>query len=140
MFRETYYLMRRGLSMRPVAGRRTESGNPVNGLAAVRTVEHQLPKLPFNVRLHVQKLQPQQFGLERYRMRSVKASRQSLIHERVRGCRLVANDAYRTLKDVTLVSGHAGMLGRPSDAPHHGPSGCRHLASGNDSTRRWPSD
>ena len=44
--------------MRPMARRDSEPGDPMDRLATVRAVENELPKLAFEIGLHVQELEP----------------------------------------------------------------------------------
>ncbi len=83
-------VMRRWLRVRPVADRDPETCDPMDRLAALRAVEHELTEITLESGLGLQELEPQHLRVDGEGMRSVQAGIESLVGEGIRGGRLFA--------------------------------------------------
>lgn len=86
--------------MRPMPRLDAKARNPVHSSSAGRAVEHEASELPFELGLHVQKLEPEHPGLERDGVRAAEPVLERFMYKRIRGRSLLAHGVHRSFQDT----------------------------------------
>ena len=74
---------------------------------AAGAVEHELSEAPLEVSLHLGKLEAKHLRVHGERVRAVESAIHSLIDDRARGRRLLADGAHGSLENLSLLPNHA---------------------------------